>query len=105
MQAAWFAAAAVWFPLTAVRRGQEPRPVATAPRLPHAAAMAAMAWMTHSMAGCVARSPVPRRPRGTPGRASRVPRRGVNGRRSGHRSAGAVPDHVCSPVADPRHHS
>jgi hypothetical protein len=51
VQAAWFAAAAVWFPLTAVRRGREPSPVATAPRLPHAAAMAAMAWMTHSMAG------------------------------------------------------
>ncbi|MGW5463648.1 hypothetical protein [Streptomyces sp. NPDC003996] len=35
VQAAWFAAAAAWFPLTAVRRGQEPRPVATAWRLPH----------------------------------------------------------------------
>ncbi|MFI6360012.1 DUF5134 domain-containing protein [Streptomyces sp. NPDC050743] len=50
VQTAWFAAAAVWFPLTAVRRGQEPRPVAAASRLPHAVAMAAMAWMTHSMA-------------------------------------------------------
>ncbi|MEV0220944.1 DUF5134 domain-containing protein [Streptomyces sp. NPDC050704] len=50
-QTALFAAAALWFPLTAVRRCRESRPAATARRLPYAAGMAAMAWMTHPMAG------------------------------------------------------
>ncbi|MGI5134012.1 MULTISPECIES: DUF5134 domain-containing protein [unclassified Streptomyces] len=47
---AFFAAAALWFPLTAVSSRQKPRLTATARRLPYAAGMAAMAWMTHSMA-------------------------------------------------------
>src|SRR4051794_20327447 len=48
---AFFAAATLWFPLTALSRWQESRLTAIAPRLPYAAGMAAMAWMTHSMAG------------------------------------------------------
>ncbi|MFJ3307183.1 DUF5134 domain-containing protein [Streptomyces sp. NPDC086549] len=47
---AFFAAAALWFPLTAVSRRQESRLTATARRLPYAVGMAAMAWMAHSMA-------------------------------------------------------
>ncbi|MGP4052021.1 DUF5134 domain-containing protein [Streptomyces sp. 2A115] len=50
-QTAFFAAAALWFPLTAVSHRQESRLAATARRLPYAAGMAAMAWMTHSTAG------------------------------------------------------
>lgn len=47
----FFAAAAVWFPLTAAGRGRETRGTVFRRRLPYAAGMAAMAWMTHSMAG------------------------------------------------------
>jgi hypothetical protein len=48
---AFFAAAALWFPLTAVGCSQKPRLTATARRLPYAAGMAAMAWMMHSTVG------------------------------------------------------
>ncbi|WP_351228986.1 DUF5134 domain-containing protein [Streptomyces sp. NPDC002133] len=44
-QAAFFAAAVLWFPLTAVCRHQESRLAATVRRLPYTAGMAAMAWM------------------------------------------------------------
>ncbi|RMB84949.1 hypothetical protein CTZ28_15085 [Streptomyces shenzhenensis] len=37
VQPAWFASAAVWFPLSAVRHRQESRPVAAARRQPYAA--------------------------------------------------------------------
>lgn len=50
-QTAFFAAAALWFALTAIGRRQEPWPAATIRRLPYAAGMAAMAWMTHATAG------------------------------------------------------
>lgn len=42
----FFAAAALWFPLTAVRGPGERRVTAVAGRLPSTAGMAAMAWMT-----------------------------------------------------------
>ncbi|MFB6755093.1 MULTISPECIES: DUF5134 domain-containing protein [Streptomyces] len=45
-QTAFFAAAALWFLLSA----RDSRPGTIARRLPHAAGMAAMAWMSHSMA-------------------------------------------------------
>ncbi|MEU9457044.1 DUF5134 domain-containing protein [Streptomyces sp. NPDC048277] len=54
---AFFTAAALWFPLTATfplaaaGSRQRSRPTATARRLPYAVGMAAMAWMTLSMAG------------------------------------------------------
>ncbi|MFH8738381.1 DUF5134 domain-containing protein [Streptomyces sp. NPDC017964] len=48
---AFFTAAALWFPLAAAGRCQQSRLTATARRLPYAAGMAAMAWMTLSMAG------------------------------------------------------
>jgi hypothetical protein len=48
---AFFTAAALWFPLAAAGRCQQSRLTATAQRLPYAAGMAAMAWMTLSMAG------------------------------------------------------
>ncbi|MET7860342.1 DUF5134 domain-containing protein [Streptomyces sp. NPDC005318] len=44
-QTVLFATAALWFPLTAVRRRHESGLLATARRMPHAAGMAAMAWM------------------------------------------------------------
>ncbi|AVH55209.1 MULTISPECIES: DUF5134 domain-containing protein [Streptomyces] len=44
-QAVFFAAAALWFPLTAVCRHQESRLAATVRRLPYTVGMAAMAWM------------------------------------------------------------
>ncbi|MFG3142738.1 DUF5134 domain-containing protein [Streptomyces sp. NPDC048211] len=44
-QVVFFAAAALWFPLTAVGRGQGSGPAAVARALPSAAGMAAMAWM------------------------------------------------------------
>ncbi|MDT0469137.1 DUF5134 domain-containing protein [Streptomyces gibsoniae] len=50
-QTVFFAAAALWFPLTAVRRAQKSGLVDIARRLPHAAGMAAMAWMTYLTAG------------------------------------------------------
>ncbi|MFJ9034019.1 DUF5134 domain-containing protein [Streptomyces sp. NPDC102274] len=53
-QTTFFAAAALWFPLTAVRRRHESRLAATAGRLPYAVGMAAMAWMVrmpHATAG------------------------------------------------------
>ncbi|WP_399894373.1 DUF5134 domain-containing protein [Streptomyces sp. BBFR51] len=51
-QTVFFAAAALWFPVTATAgRSRTYRPAAVVERLPHAAGMAAMAWMTHSMAG------------------------------------------------------
>ncbi|MFF7160754.1 DUF5134 domain-containing protein [Streptomyces sp. NPDC008086] len=46
----FFAAAALWFPLTAVGRRPEPWPTAIRRSLPYAAGMAAMAWMTYSTA-------------------------------------------------------
>ncbi|WP_089105531.1 DUF5134 domain-containing protein [Streptomyces hyaluromycini] len=49
-QTVFFAAAALWFPLTAAGCPQRSRPTATARRLPYAVGMAAMAWMTLSMA-------------------------------------------------------
>ncbi|MGW1910228.1 DUF5134 domain-containing protein [Streptomyces sp. NPDC002076] len=48
---AFFAAAAVWFPLSAVSRCKKPRLTTMARRLPCAVSMAAMAWMTRSMVG------------------------------------------------------
>ncbi|WP_393101592.1 DUF5134 domain-containing protein [Streptomyces sp. LN325] len=45
-QTAFFAAAALWYPLTAVRSRQQSGPAATVKRLPHAVGMAAMGWMT-----------------------------------------------------------
>ncbi|MEU0965784.1 DUF5134 domain-containing protein [Streptomyces sp. NPDC005917] len=51
---AFFAPAALWFPLTADRRQQESRLAATSRRLPYAAGMAAMAWTaraSHPAAG------------------------------------------------------
>jgi hypothetical protein len=53
-QATFFAAAAVWFPLTAVPRPDERRVTAVARRLPSTVGMAAMAWMAwaaHPVAG------------------------------------------------------
>ncbi|MGW4517120.1 DUF5134 domain-containing protein [Streptomyces sp. NPDC004393] len=50
-QTVFFAAAALWFPLTAFRRAQDSRLVDIARRSPHAAGMAAMAWMTYLTAG------------------------------------------------------
>ncbi|MEU2618406.1 DUF5134 domain-containing protein [Streptomyces sp. NPDC007157] len=50
-QSVFFAAAAVWFPLTAVKSGQERQLSATARRLPYAVGMAAMTWMSHRTAG------------------------------------------------------
>ena len=47
---ALFAAAALWFPLSAVSRCEKSVLTATAQRLQYTAGMAAMAWMTHSMA-------------------------------------------------------
>ncbi|WP_171115138.1 MULTISPECIES: DUF5134 domain-containing protein [unclassified Streptomyces] len=44
-QSTFFVAAALWFPLTAVRRRHESQLTATARRLPYAVGMAAMAWM------------------------------------------------------------
>ncbi|MET9353147.1 DUF5134 domain-containing protein [Streptomyces sp. NPDC006617] len=54
---ALFAAAALWFPLTAVGRRQEPWPTAIRRSLPYAAGMAAMAWMTYSAAVASHESP------------------------------------------------
>ncbi|MFJ2397718.1 DUF5134 domain-containing protein [Streptomyces sp. NPDC087843] len=45
-QPAFFVAAALWYPLTAVSGRQESGPAATARRLPYAVGMAAMGWMT-----------------------------------------------------------
>ncbi|MER5409273.1 DUF5134 domain-containing protein [Streptomyces sp. NPDC002769] len=45
-QTAFFAAAALWYPLTAVSGRQESGPAAAARRLPYAVGMAAMGWMT-----------------------------------------------------------
>ncbi|MFD6193483.1 DUF5134 domain-containing protein [Streptomyces sp. NPDC060275] len=51
-QALFFTAAALWFPLTAAAgRPRGTWPGALPGRLPYAGGMAAMAWMTHSMAG------------------------------------------------------
>ena len=50
-QSVFFAAAALWFPLTAVRSGQEGRLSATVSRLPYAVGMAAMTWMSYRAAG------------------------------------------------------
>ncbi|MGW2959299.1 DUF5134 domain-containing protein [Streptomyces sp. NPDC001220] len=50
-QSVFFAGAAVWFPLTAVRCGQEGRLSATARRVPYAVGMAAMTWMSYRAAG------------------------------------------------------
>ncbi|WP_217551827.1 DUF5134 domain-containing protein [Streptomyces sp. GbtcB6] len=50
-QTAFFATAALWFPLTAAGCRQRSRLAAAARRLPYAVGMAAMAWMTLSMAG------------------------------------------------------
>jgi hypothetical protein len=47
---AFFAAAALWFLLNAASHCEKSVLTATAPRLPYAAGMAAMAWMTHSIA-------------------------------------------------------
>lgn len=47
-QTVLFTAAALWFPLTPVRRPGEPLQAATARRLPYALGMAAMVWMLHS---------------------------------------------------------
>lgn len=44
-QAVFFTAAALWFPLTAVRRPRESHLAETARRLPYALGMAAMVWM------------------------------------------------------------
>ncbi|MEU5597791.1 DUF5134 domain-containing protein [Streptomyces sp. NPDC020298] len=49
--AAFFTAAALWFPLAPAGRCRQSGLTATAQRLPYAAGMAAMAWMTLSMAG------------------------------------------------------
>ncbi|MFJ9563938.1 DUF5134 domain-containing protein [Streptomyces fuscichromogenes] len=49
-QSVFFAGAALWFPLTAVRSGQERRSAATARRLPYAVGMAAMTWMSYRAA-------------------------------------------------------
>ncbi|MFD8424026.1 DUF5134 domain-containing protein [Streptomyces sp. NPDC059466] len=43
---AFFVAAALWYPLTAVDRRRKSGPAAVVKRLPHAVGMAAMAWMT-----------------------------------------------------------
>ncbi|MEU9149493.1 DUF5134 domain-containing protein [Streptomyces sp. NPDC048417] len=50
-QSLFFATAALWFPLTAVKCGQERRLSATARRLPYAVGMAAMTWMSYRAAG------------------------------------------------------
>ncbi|MGW1544468.1 DUF5134 domain-containing protein [Streptomyces sp. NPDC002309] len=50
-QVAFFAVAALWFPLTAACRHQESRLAATVRRLPYTAGMAAMAWTAHTAAG------------------------------------------------------
>ncbi|MBX7554577.1 DUF5134 domain-containing protein [Streptomyces sp. NPDC004232] len=49
-QTFFFAAAALWFPLSAAYPGQRYRPAAAVRRLPYAAGMAAMAWMSHRAA-------------------------------------------------------
>ncbi|MGW4136262.1 DUF5134 domain-containing protein [Streptomyces mirabilis] len=46
-QTTFFAAAALWFPLTAVSRQRQFELTDVTRRLPYAAGMAAMAWMTH----------------------------------------------------------
>ncbi|OKK05053.1 DUF5134 domain-containing protein [Streptomyces sp. CB02400] len=48
-QVVFFAAAALWFPLSEAAGRRPFRPGAIAGRLPPAAGMAAMAWMTHTM--------------------------------------------------------
>ncbi|MFJ8487059.1 DUF5134 domain-containing protein [Streptomyces sp. NPDC094038] len=50
-QSVFFAAAALWFPLTAVRDGREGQLSATVRRLPYAVGMAAMTWMSYRAAG------------------------------------------------------
>ncbi|MEV7387419.1 DUF5134 domain-containing protein [Streptomyces sp. NPDC091215] len=50
-QSVFFACAALWFPLTAVRSGRERQLSATARRLPYAVGMAAMTWMSYRAAG------------------------------------------------------
>ncbi|MEV5959163.1 DUF5134 domain-containing protein [Streptomyces sp. NPDC051987] len=50
-QSVFFAAAALWFPLTAVRSGPEGRLSATVRRLPYAVGMAAMTWMSYRATG------------------------------------------------------
>ncbi|MEW1775967.1 DUF5134 domain-containing protein [Streptomyces sp. NPDC086777] len=50
-QSVFFAAAALWFPWTAVRSGREGRLAATVRRLPYAVGMAAMTWMSYRAAG------------------------------------------------------
>ncbi|MEU9347897.1 DUF5134 domain-containing protein [Streptomyces sp. NPDC048278] len=50
-QSVFFAAAALWFPLTAVRSGREGHLSATVRRLPYAVGMAAMTWMSYRAAG------------------------------------------------------
>ncbi|MFD3586968.1 DUF5134 domain-containing protein [Streptomyces sp. NPDC058683] len=47
----FFAAAALWFPLTAVRSGQERQLSATLRSLPYAVGMVAMTWMSYRAAG------------------------------------------------------
>ncbi|MER5520900.1 DUF5134 domain-containing protein [Streptomyces sp. NPDC002763] len=47
----FFAAAALWFPLTAVKCGQERQLSAAARRLPYAVGMAAMTWMSYRSTG------------------------------------------------------
>ncbi|MEU9292009.1 DUF5134 domain-containing protein [Streptomyces sp. NPDC048275] len=51
MLTALFAAAALWFPLSALSRRRGERLPAVARSLPSAAGMAAMAWMARPMAG------------------------------------------------------
>ncbi len=48
----FFTAAALWFPLTAVSRQRQFELTDVARRLPYAAGMAAMAWMTHLGGRC-----------------------------------------------------
>ncbi|MGW7418484.1 DUF5134 domain-containing protein [Streptomyces sp. NPDC054813] len=50
-QSVFFATAALWFPLTAVKCGQERQLSATAKRLPYAVGMAAMTWMSYRATG------------------------------------------------------
>jgi len=58
-QTAFFVAAASWFPLTGLRGSPGRRWQAVVRRLPHAAGMAAMAWMSYR-----ATDPAPRTPSG-----------------------------------------
>ncbi|MFD5754010.1 DUF5134 domain-containing protein [Streptomyces sp. NPDC127044] len=102
-QSVFFAAAAMWFPLTAVNRGQERRLSATARRLPYAVGMAAMTWMSYRAAGHSHQTMAEGVPTAHQAMHLSHSMGESKGRQRRHRSARAVPPHMFSSLADPWH--